>query len=469
MDKLNSFKNLINDTSTSKLLSGAGADYAATKYGTDFIPEYLNTTGQKRYQTKTTIPNLPKVETMFFVYFSLNPKTHDMISKKQSFIQYLVNSSASNQGNKNLSQNNLASTLSSYKTSFVKELTNRLSPSLKSVAEAFMDTDSKKEGNNVNNIPTDKDCKSYGDYMPDKFLLSQLSFELSKFVKSVDKPTIDFSINEYNEYNRKRLCYDKIKYNPITITFYDVKDNPVEKFFFTYLKIISNNFLCKDFNNYRKQIVTDNFDYDSTDWGFDTDSNFRLIDKISICEYYMDKMMVYTLENPVLQTIKFGTNKIGSWEANTVDVTFQYEGITNDLLDIVPYNVNWTGDKAYLKSMIGSSITDNMATFLNVRYQSGAQFGIDTAVSFIKGILDAPSEDRWDVLKSQTLDTLRKLGFSQEINLANTAINNVENLKNADNVGQYLIKAFDDPSSIIGQLLNNGSTSSSTNYLKLFS
>lgn len=467
MGVLNSLQNLIEGTSTGKLLSGAGSDYAATTYGTDFIPEYLTTTGQKRYQTKTTIPNLPKVETMFFVYFSLNPKTHDMISKKQAFIQYLINSSASNSNNKNTAYNNLASQISSYASNAVDKLTNKLSPSLKKVADGFLNDN--KSSSNDNNIPTEYDCKSYGDYMPDKFLLSQLSFELSKFVKSVDKPSIEFGINEYNEYNRKRLCYDKIKYNPITITFYDVKDNPVEKFFFTYLKIISHNFLCKDFNNYRKQIVTDNFDYDSTDWGFDTDSNFRLIDKISICEYYMDKMMVYTLENPVIQSIKFGTNKMGSWEPNTIDVTFQYEGITNDLLDANPYNVTWTGDKAYLKSMINSNITANMATFLNVRYKSGMQFGIDTAVSFIKGVLDAPEEERWDVFQSQLLDTLRKLGFSQEINLVESAQEDIENFQTAEDVGKYLLKLTDDPSSIIGQLINNGSTSSSTNFLKLFS
>lgn len=458
---------LLDSTSLGKLLNGAGSDYAATTYGTDFIPEYIKTTGQKRYQTTSSIMNLPKVETMFFVYFSLNPKTTDMISKKQSLIEYLTRTTSSTTSKNNTSLNNLATTISGSLTQSLEKVANGLSPTLGSLAKKF--SQSKTSKSSSDSIPTEKDSKSYGDYLPDKFLLNQLSFELSKFVKSIDKPTISFNINEYNEYNRKRLCYDKIKYNPITVTFYDVKDNPVEKFFFTYLKLISNNFLCKDFNNYRKEIVTDDFDYDKTDWGFDTDSNFRLIDKISICEYYMDKMMVYTMEKPVIESIKFGTNNIGSWNANTIQVSFQYEGITNDLLDAVPYNVEWTGDKAYLKSMINANITAEMATFLNTRYKGGASMGIDTAVSFIKGVLDAPKNERWSIIKSQTLDTLRKLGFSQEINLVNSAIDTVENIKSSDNKGKYLLKLTDDPSSIIGQVINNGSTSSSTNFLKLFS
>lgn len=471
MNTLDTLKNgvtrLIDGTTTGKLLNGSGSDYASTTYGTDFIPEYIKTTGQKRYQTQSTIMNLPKVETMFFVYFGLNPKTQDMITKKQSLIEYLTKTTASSNSKNNTSLNNLASSLTSSLSNSINKITNGLSSSLSKVANSFRKTQSSESSEST--IPTEQDSKSYGDYLPDKFILNQLSFELSKFVKSIDKPTIEFKINEYNEYNRRRLCYDKITYSPITVTFYDVKDNPVEKFFFAYLKLISNNFLCKDFNNFRKQIVTDNFDYDKTDWGFDTDSNFRLIDKISICEYYMDKMMVYTLENPVISSIKFGTNNIGSFNANTIQVTFQYEGITNDLLDTNPYNVVWTGDKTYLKSMINANITENMATFLNVRYKSGPSMGIDTAVSFIKGVLDAPKNERWDVIKSQTLDTLRKLGFSQEISLVNSAIDAVDNYKSADNKGKYLLKLTDDPSSIVGQIMTQGSSSSSTNFLKLFS
>jgi hypothetical protein len=410
--------------------------------------------------------NLPKTETMFFVYFSLNPGTHNMLAKKKALVQYLVNGTSSESSSSSeTSTNNILSTLSSSIKSAAKSLIS--SVGLSSVSDLF--SSSSSSSSSSSGIKTTEDSKSYGDYLPEKYLLNQLSFELSKFVKSIDKPGVSFKISEYNEYNRKRLVYDKITYNPITVTFYDVKDNPVEQFFFTYLKLISNNFLCKDYRNYRKQIVTDDFDYDKSDWGFDTDSNFRMIDKISICEYYMDKMMVYTIENPVIQDIKFGTNRVGSFNPNEIMVTFQYEGITNDLLDVNPYNVTWTGDKAYLKSMINANITEEMANFLNVRYKSGAAMGIDTAVSFIKGILDAPSNERWSVLKSQSLDTLRKLGFSQEISLVQSATSAVSNYKKSDNKGQYLLKLTDDPSSIVGQITTGGSTSSASGLLKIFS
>lgn len=443
--------------------------YASTPYGSDFIPEYVTTTGQKRFSTASAIPNLPKMETMFFVYFSLNPEAQKMIDKKQALINYLVSGTASDATNTNSAEQNMNNSLKSATDGIIKAFSDKWSSSLNNLASKFGLSGGKSEESSVgNSISTVQNSKSYGDYIPDKYLLSQLSFELSKFVKQIDKPSISFEVKEHNEYNRKRLVYDKINYSPIKVTFYDVKDNPVQQFLFAYLKIINNNFLCKDFNNYRKQIVTNRFDQDITEWGFSLDSNFRLIDKISIIEYYMDKMMVYTIENPVIDSINFGSNKMGSFAPNEITVSFRYEGITNDLLDVQPYNTSWSNDKTYLKSMINANITDEMATFLNMRYKSGTSMGIDTAVSFIKGVLDAPSEERWDKIKSQSLDTLRKLGFADEINIVNKLTDDYDNFKNSDDKGKYLLKMTDDPSSFIGELMNNGSTSSASSLLKSF-
>ena len=461
------------DSLTNKFLnSDAGRvlldenSYASTPYSSDFIPEYITTTGQKRFSTASAIPNLPKTETMFFVYFSLNPETQAMLNKKKSLINFLVSGSASDVSNTNSAEQNMNASISKSKNNLVHKMSSAISPSLTNLVDKFTgkndDKDVKSTIANVDN------SKSFGDYIPDKYILNQLSFELSKFVKSISKPSITFDVKEHNEYNRKRLVYDKINYGPLKISFFDVKENPVQQFFFTYLKLISNNFLCKDFNNYRKKILTNKFDHDITEWGFSLDSNFRLIDKISIIEYYMDKMMVYTIENPVIESIDFGTNKLGSHAPNEINVSFKYEGITNDLLDVQPYNVQWKNDKTYLKSMVNSNITDEMATFLNMRYKDGVSMGVDTAVSFIKGVLDAPSEERWDKIKSQSLDTLRKLGFADEVNITNRLLNDVENFKNSDDKGKYLLKMTDDPSCFIGEVLGGGSTSSAISLLKSF-
>lgn len=380
----------------------SGVDYLSTAYGQDFIPEYTNLEGQKKYQTKAPIPNLPKPETMFFVYFSLNSEVQTLINQKKSLIEYLTSGGALG-------------------------------------------------------ISADVDAETNADYLPDKFILRQLSFELSKFVKTISKPKINIEVKQFNEYNRPRLVNEKLSYGDLNISFYDVKENPVQQFFFTYLKVINDTFLCKDYTDYDKKILLHQFDTDPTHWGWNLDSYFNFIDKISVIEMYMDKMMVYTYMNPKITSIDFGTGKIGSWAPNEVNVSFKFEGITNDLLDIEPYTTTFGTEesKAYLKSMINSNITGNMATFLNKRYKEGVQFTVENAVAFIKGILDAPSEERWDKFKSQLLDTARKLGFANETNFVLQVQKTNENYDKSEDKGKYILKVVDDPSSIIGKVTNS--------------
>lgn len=388
----------------------SGVDYLSTAYGQDFIPEYTNLEGQKKYQTKAPIPNLPKPETMFFVYFSLNSEVQTLINQKKSLIEYLIRLSAQ-QASTNVSEG----------------------------------------------ISADVDAETNADYLPDKFILRQLSFELSKFVKTISKPKINIEVKQFNEYNRPRLVNEKLSYGDLNISFYDVKENPVQQFFFTYLKVINDTFLCKDYTDYDKKILLHQFDTDPTHWGWNLDSYFNFIDKISVIEMYMDKMMVYTYMNPKITSIDFGTGKIGSWAPNEVNVSFKFEGITNDLLDIEPYTTTFGTEesKAYLKSMINSNITGNMATFLNKRYKEGVQFTVENAVAFIKGILDAPSEERWDKFKSQLLDTARKLGFANETNFVLQVQKTIENYDKSEDKGKYILKVVDDPSSIIGKVTNS--------------
>lgn len=466
---LSNIANKFYNSDAGRVLLDNENSYAKTPYGTEFIPEYVTTTGQKRFSTAAAIPNLPKPETLYFVHFELNPKTQMIINKKKALINYLVGETATDATYTSSAQANLATQLQNSAKAIVGEFNKKLSSSLNSLGSAFgLLKNNVKKSDSSTNIQNKDNSKSFGDYIPDNYILRQLSFELSKFVKSIDKPSISFGVNEHNEYNRKRLVYDKMDFGDLKISFWDVKDNPVERFLMAYLKIISNDFLSKSYQDFRRQIVTRKFDRGLTDWGFDLDSNFRLIEKISLVEYYMDKMMVYTYENPVISNITFGTNKMGSWNPSEINVTFKYEGFTNDLLDITPYNVQLDDDKVYLKSMVNANITASMADFLNVRYKSGATMGIDTAVSFIKGVLDAPKDERWQTIKEQSLDTLRKLGFSDEINLVKGLQDDYDNYKSADNKGKYLLKMTDDPSSFLGEMLNNGSTSTGQSLLKAF-
>lgn len=53
-------------------------------------------------------------------------------------------------------------------------------------------------------------------------------------VRDVKLPTFGFNVATMNQYNRKRLVQTKIKYEPISISFFDDNDNTINKLWFAY-------------------------------------------------------------------------------------------------------------------------------------------------------------------------------------------------------------------------------------------
>ena len=350
------------------------------------------------------------------------------------------------------------------------------------------------------------------DYIPTKDVFKKLSYEISKLVKDYKKPSVKFKTEELNEYNRTRYIYSGQEYNDVTITFYDVKNNPVQEFFNAYLKFISSDFLCKNFrvweepidNNHwnnangyidvngKKQSATYYSNLNS--FGLNIESNFRLIDRISFCEYYMNRLMVYTIENPVLTDIDWGSGTMGDFGYNDIKVTFKYEGITNDLIDIDPYNVdNWLGGNsggiggmlkklksflsdgemtnggsgnniAYLRYMVNKEIRSDVATFLQTRYNTVANNIVSDITSILKGYMNGETKFSWNTLKNQALDTARKYGFANEANTYSQVQQMINNYNSKDSTSakfKYIANMATDPTSLIGKA---SSASISNNY-----
>lgn len=439
----------------------------STPYNQDMIATSELTKGQKQFSTNSDRPNLPKPKTLFFTYFSLNPDLMTQTAIKKEMIK----------------------TLSSPTDSGVNGKQNSINDSLQSAQKKFMDDyinstlDNKtanlliKDNNDTNKFGTvDKSFKSAIDVrnidvVENVDTMKLLSYEISKMVKKYKKPGIKFEVNEYNEYNRKRLAYKKEKYDDITITFFDVKENPVQRFFTTYLKFISNSFLCKGPGIWTSQVDTSHWydgddkgsskDYNINPFGLSINSNFRLIDKICFCEYYQDKMTVYTIINPVIKSIVWGEGSLGDYKANDITVTFAYEGITNDLLDIVPYNVEFSksADLAYLKSMVNSTIRKDMSKFLQTRYGGDTMTTVLTdAISFMRNVMNGEQKLNASSITSQVLDTASKIGYVDQVNSLTTLASTIQNYKNSDDKTKFVANMASDPTSVIGIGITQTST-----------
>lgn len=431
----------------------------STPMGQNVIPSGTLTKGQKTFSTNEVLPNLPKPKTLYFVHFNLNSELENKLENKKAFINQITG------------QSDLMTASTIYESFSSKK----------------KDESSDKKYNKLVTADNELTRNTLTDYIPTREILKKLSFEISKLVKEYTKPSPTFKTTELNEYNRKRHIYSGIEYNDVTISFFDVKENPVQQFFGTYLKFISGDFLCKDKYIWERPIDNNHFQnmkgYTTVDgdniggtyngnlntFGFNIESHFKLIDSISFCEYYMNKMTVYTIENPIITKIEWGNSKMGDFDSNEIKVTFKYDGITNDLIDIEPNTVdidkwNKVNTVPYVKSMINREIKSGVATFLQTKYENLGSSLLSDAVNIMKGYMNGDTKPSWNTIKNQIADTTRKYGFASETNtlLQLEQTINDYNSKDGDDKWKYLVNVGTDSTSLIGKFTGTFNSTSST-------
>ena len=245
-----------------------------------------------------------------------------------------------------------------------KDSNNHNSPKPKSLYYVFF----KLNNNFINAV------KSYDEELSLLTLenLQKMSYDISKLVKEYDKPSITIEQSELNEYNRKRFIYKNIKYGDVKIKFFDVRNSIVQKLFFKYLKAINND-LCNQLSSESIQNLwhneIDSFDLQPVNhnYGLTIDSNEKLFNEISFCEYYDNYLTVYTIINPKIKDIKFGNGKMGDFDSNDIEVSFSFETVLNNLYG----NVSTDGSDSTINesNIIGSEIkSKQLANFLQLRY-----------------------------------------------------------------------------------------------------
>ena len=103
-------------------------------------------------------------------------------------------------------------------------------------------------------IPKPK-CLFYVNFVSrfiDPSFLSQTGF----FVKNVDRIQTNYSLQELNQYNKKRVIQTKINYEPISFTMYDVADELGLKLIEAYNRFYFGDFQQKDNNSWNYDITT---------------------------------------------------------------------------------------------------------------------------------------------------------------------------------------------------------------------
>ena len=427
---------------------------ARTAYGGKITPEINVNYAQKLFATTSGAPNMPKPQSMFRVFFRINSDYDMWREQKNELINFTTRAEMVNNLSESQEETGTFSKLLGVDEN-VKSATST-SASLKKWA-----TSSK----NVDIADLDTIIDSVANHV--------LSYELSQLVKSYTLPTITMETTTMNEYNRRRNLYlSGTKYGDLSLSFYDVKENPAQQFFFNYLKLINNDFFMKGNTNWdrrsavnkwhvsespsSKNLTSTNVSYDYNPFGYTTDTNNQLITTIYVCEYFCDIMVVYALKNPKIKTIDFGGASKDSMASKEIKVTFAIEGITNDMTDLASSLFNTDSGvlkkAAYYRSMVNAPITKEMAGFLNTRYLSETSFFSGVVNSILSTYISGEKNFGWSSLKENIKDTARMIGQAQSVNEAEKFQTTIRNYtkKNSHDRWQYLHSMSQDPTSVIG-------------------
>jgi hypothetical protein len=230
--------------------------------------------------------------------------------------------------------------------------------------------------------------------------------EVGLLVKSSDLPKFNFDSIVKNQYNRKKVVYKNINYEPVNISMHDDSAGIVNAlwaiYFGYYIQDRHNPTAAYGANHYRPtKTPSDNFRY-----GMDSDITVPFFKSISIYTMSRRRFNGYTLVNPKIKSWNHGTVAYAEGDFLESQMTLEYEAV---------------------KYSSGSVAYDSPKGFATLHYDllpsplSVAGGGVSTLTG-AGGVLDGVEQIFGDIAGGSTFDSLG--GF------LGTAIKSVNTYKN---------------------------------------
>ena len=190
--------------------------------------------------------------------------------------------------------------------------------------------------------------------------LNDVEFQnrLSSMVKTSTIPSAEFAVDTKNQYNRKRLTVSAVDYKPVTVSVYDTTDSLwVIMLMRMYSHLFTNptNLYDIDTSGENPSSTKKNIKYDvvpeavpsgdgegtsgSFNRPFDSNSSGlnlqpgderNFITSIDIVQYHGQKVIKYTLFNPMITSFEIDGLDYSDSGANMINLNIMYENFTID-------------------------------------------------------------------------------------------------------------------------------------------
>jgi hypothetical protein len=162
-------------------------------------------------------------------------------------------------------------------------------------------------------------------------LKNRNDLEISLLVKSTSLPSFNYDTVTQNRYNRKKIVYKQINYEPISFTFHDDNAGIMNALWYAYNEYFSNDMLHPNAADW----AVGNQSWNKKKYGMDTITNFRFFKRISLYSMSRQKYNGYTLWGP----------RIKNWKHSDLDysdgsgllensMTVEFEGVSYSSGDV---------------------------------------------------------------------------------------------------------------------------------------
>jgi len=155
-------------------------------------------------------------------------------------------------------------------------------------------------------------------------------------IRTIDKPNVDLSQRELNQYNRKRYAYVKTEYKPVTVSIYDTVDNSPLNLWIEYFNYYFGDARLKSAMTMGTSPVDPTFDY-GTGWGLNALSNqVNFFKQLNVYALYNGKYTLTSYLNPKVSSVDFGNHDTSSNDLEDFRMTLSYETLQYSSGKITP-------------------------------------------------------------------------------------------------------------------------------------
>jgi hypothetical protein len=146
-------------------------------------------------------------------------------------------------------------------------------------------------------------------------------------IKTIDKPKLDLSLTELNQYNRKRFAYTKVEYSPLTIRMHDTVDNQPLTLWKDYFLYYFGDSRALKSGSMGDPVTAPTFN-DGTGWGLRPVSNdIYFFNRLELYSIFGKRFTQVNYLNPKIASIDWEQYDSSSSDTDEVTMSLRYEAL----------------------------------------------------------------------------------------------------------------------------------------------